>query len=353
MNINQINAAIKAEVGRAKSITELASAGDRGLTEAEDTALKVHLAKIDDLKADLNLAKRAGEKADVIRGRVGEADGFKALAEQIKATGRGELRLKDVSQSDTDLLSTRIEPGITGLPADERYLAPVFNSQDSGTALHIQDFLVTARGIGSGDDVERDPTAVTEKAEASVEITGVNSDLRMLAVMVRDVPNALLAAEGQLASVLEGEMRLQIRKALDEHCIAQIDAAGVAHGGTGSTVQELVRSGQNEMALNGFKPDVVAVSPGDAASVDLLKVVDEVSAYPFGLRVVVTPDVEDGAPILVDTSKAGVLYTGALSVQSDPYSGFSTNETSFRAEGLCLLHIRRPDAILVADGSGS
>jgi hypothetical protein len=124
-------------------------------------------------------------------------------------------------------------------------------------------------------------------------------------------------------------------------------------GGSGTSVQELVRSGINEMALNGFKPDVVAISPSDAAAIDELTALNQIPAWPYGLRVVVSPDVDThfaGAPVLIDTRQAGVLYQGSLALQADPYSGFKQNTTDLRAQFLTLMVVRRPDAILIASG---
>ena len=73
--------------------------------------------------------------------------------------------------------------------------------------------------------------------------------------------------------------------------------------------------------------------------------------FPFGLRVVVSPDVEDGSPMLLDTSIMGHLYLGGLQAASDPYSGFSRNTTQLRSEFLTLCVIRNADGIFIADGS--
>jgi hypothetical protein len=356
MDIATLDRNLRSTLAKAKAITAAATAEGRGTTEAEDAKLAVLLDEAAILRADKIKAQKALDEAAGIRSTVGATDGFKALAAQIAAGGKGEARFKDITQTDTDLLTTRIEPGIHALPADERYLAPVFTSIDPGSVLHVRDFRVTARGVteGSGDStVIRDPLATDPKAEADVTIEGFNEDMKLLAVMVTDVPKFLLQSEGQLSSVLEGEMRLQLRKALDAHVVSQIDAAGVPHGGSGSDIFSLVRSGINELALSGFKPDVVAISPEDAATIDELTALNSIPAWPFGCRVVVTPDADPLAPILIDTSQAGVLYQGGVAVEADPYSGFRSNTIDLRAEGLALMVVRRPGAILVADGSGS
>ena len=362
MDINSLNVEIRSAIEEAKGITEAATKANRGLTAAEDKKVKGLLEKAGRLKTERDAADAALTKADEIRRSVGGGSGFKSLAAQVIANGRGEIRLKSVTETDADLLSTRIEGGIRRLPADERYLYPVLPSQDPGAALHVQDFRVTARGVTG--TIERDPLATTDKAEADVTIEGFTADMKQLAVMVAGVPNALLASEAQLSSVLESEMNLKLRGALDAHVLSQIDAASVDHLSSvsydptinGFNAQGAIREGLSHMALSGFKPDVVAISPSAAEDIDLTKVTDEVSAFPFGLRVVVSPDIDThfaGAPVLIDTSNAGVLYQGSLALQSDPYSGFAQNTVDLRAEFLALCVIRRPDAILVCDGGGS
>jgi hypothetical protein len=45
-------------------------------------------------------------------------------------------------------------------------------------------------------------------------------------------------------------------------------------------------------------------------------------------------------PLLIDPALLGVLYTGSLSFDADPYTGFKKNLTNFRLEGPALYHIR-------------
>jgi hypothetical protein len=91
------------------------------------------------------------------------------------------------------------------------------------------------------------------------------------------------------------------------------------------------------------------VGGGAPESVDLHTAIDSIVRFPFGLRVVVSPDVEDRAPMLLDTSIVGRLYLGGLQAASDPYTGFSRNTTQLRSEFLTLCVIRNADGVFIAD----
>lgn len=49
-------------------------------------------------------------------------------------------------------------------------------------------------------------------------------------------------------------------------------------------------------------------------------------------------------PLLVDTSRIGMLYLGALKVDLDPHSGFRSNLTDIRAETSGLMIVRDASA---------
>jgi hypothetical protein len=354
VDLAQIERAMRSELDRAKAITAPAAKEGRGLTDAERKSVDGHLERVKELKAEELRTKLALDEAAGIRGKVGEEDGFKSLARQIVAAGRGEVRMKALTQSaDNDQLAVRVA-GITGLPEDTRYIFGLFESSDPGTALSITDFRMVSRSVtesGSAGPIERDPLSDDEKAELDVEVDGFTADLAQLAVMCREIPNALLKSEPALGGLLGSEMRKALNRALDAHVVAAIAAASPDAGGSGSSVEELVRSGITAMQAKGVSPNVVVLNPEDAETVDLHTAVDSIVRFPFGLRVVVSTDVEAGAPLLIDTSVAGHLYQGGLEAASDPYTGFSRNTTQIRSEFNCLMVVRNADAFFIADGS--
>src|SRR6478735_1538002 len=122
MTVNQIHAQMRAEIGRAKALTERGTSEGRGLTEAEGVAFQAHMAKVDELKVELNKAKAAEAEAAGIRSMVGAGNAWGDLAKSVIESGRGECRVKGLTETSMDAASTRIEPGITELPIDTRYI---------------------------------------------------------------------------------------------------------------------------------------------------------------------------------------------------------------------------------------
>src|SRR5947208_10106310 len=96
---------------------------------------------------------------------------------------------------------------------------------------------------------ERDEGPFHTWSGVSLDLTveGFTADMVQEAILVKEIPNAILAAEGALSGLLSSEMRKQLNQALDAHVVAAIAAASPDHGGSGSTVEELVRSGISEM----------------------------------------------------------------------------------------------------------
>jgi hypothetical protein len=95
-------------------------------------------------------------------------------------------------------------------------------------------------------------------------------------------------------------------------------------------------------------PDHTIVA-GDAVALDLLT--DTAGHYLFdldsansssplfGLRIVESVAAVGADPLLVDTSRIGMLYLGTLRVDADPYTGFKANLTDLRVETNALMHV--------------
>ncbi len=346
MDINETRA--RECLTQAKAITALATKEGRGLSGAEQKALDGHL--------EAAKGHSAKSKAARVRGLEG-GDGFKSLASQLVGDGRGEVRLKDLTYSATDAQLATVEPGIAGLPIYSQFIYGVLPSSDCGTSVSITDFRLVARSIddGSGSEpIERDVLdGSTEKARLNLTVEGFTEDVKTLALVVEGIPRALLASESALAGLLSSEMRKNLNAALDAHVVAAIEAATPDHGGSGGSVEELVRSGITAMQLKGVTPDVVIINPTDAETVDLHTAVDSIIRFPFGLKVVVSNDVDAGAPMLLDTSVLGHLYTAGLVALSDPYTTMTQNTVRVLNEFNVLCVVRNADGAFIADGAGS
>lgn len=230
---------------------------------------------------------------------------------------------------------------------DRRWLWPHLPTENAGTDSAIEDYSQSARTLTG--TVQRELDAVSEKASLDVGLTLVTEKLSQLAVVVREIPNALLESIPRLSAWLASEGEFQVHTALDDHVFAQIVAASPPFGTTGSTLIEQVRNGVAEMRSTGANPSLLVVNPSDAAALDLAT---DSGGYVFptsssgtssplwDLRIVERIGAGTEPPYLLDPQRLGVLYLGRLKVDADPFSGFSKNLTDLRIEVNSLFHIR-------------
>ncbi|MCW3064782.1 MAG: hypothetical protein JWN32_1954 [Solirubrobacterales bacterium] len=232
---------------------------------------------------------------------------------------------------------------------DRRFLYPEFpRAEVEHGDLAITEFKQTGSRNLSGD-VERDPVATTEKAKLSLGITLETPALRQFAAVIEEVPSKLFEAIPALEAFLQNELQYQLDLAVDEHTVAQIAAATPAHGKTGAGLIERVRNGVSAMRALGAQPSVLALSPTDAAALDLtttgadkayvFATRDSGSASPlWSLRIVESPTIS--APLLLDPALLGVFYSAMGTILADPYTGLTSNQVRVRVEIDGLLHVR-------------
>jgi hypothetical protein len=253
---------------------------------------------------------------------------------------------------------------IRPLGRDERYLWPLLPRTDIGNGTAIEDFRQTGNRTVTGD-IERDVDATTDKATLDVDFDHDVQPVKTLAIMIEDIPNALLTSLPASREFFQVEARHAIEQALDVHVYDQIIAAGPPSGITGANLVEQVRHGIAAMRALGSNPDVLVVNPDDAADLDLFKQ-PGTEDYAFmsrsggpggplwGLRVVErTSATMDEAPLLIDSRRVGMLYLGVLAMLADPYSKMRKNLVDLRFELNGLMHIRDANAAyLIAAGGG-
>lgn len=373
----QLASDAKAELAAAKAIVARAKADGESLSPAQRDLVEAHMAKA---RVKAEESKDARETA-VTRAKVnkylgkaltgdGNGVGFKAVAQRL---ANGETRFtvpmagllgKGVTGDGEDITvfeagGTRMEGGIRPMPMDERWIYPLFPQRDAGNALVVQEFVQTAReALESGDesglfgDIERDPVSTDPKAELNVEVDLAPSDVRQVAILVRDVPNALLEDIDSLAGFLAEEMRRQLQAAIDAHVVAAITDAGLStSSGSADSVAAELRYAKSELAAAGLGADLAILRPESAAAIDVMKEADLPARFPYDLTLAESAALEDD--IIVDRSALGVLYLGGIQFATDPYTGFGRNTTSLRAEGKVLFVVRNKDAGLIVEPAAS
>ena len=229
-------------------------------------------------------------------------------------------------------------PAIVGMGRDSRFLWPTLVTENAGTDTSIEDFRQTARVLTGS--VEHAIDTTTDKASLASTIVLVTEAMRQHAVTIDDIPNALFDSVPKLTSFLGPEGQFAVEQSLDARTMAQIVAAAVPFGMTGTTIIEQVRNGIAAMRATGANPTVLVLNPTDAAALDLIA---DAGGFVFplsasgsssplwGLRVVERIGAGNEPPYLLDPAMLGVLYLGQMQFAADQYSGFRRNLTTLRA----------------------
>ena len=128
-------------------------------------------------------------------------------------------------------------------------------------------------------------------------------------------------ADDGARGILESDMQLGERDALDQLCFAALTAAGLPNNNFATEpLLEKVRKAISVVAAAGYAPDTLAVSPANMEVLDLTKSTDGIYQFPtstpgsraplWGLRAVVSKRATD--TLVFDSRAFATLYlTGA------------------------------------------
>ena len=144
-------------------------------------------------------------------------------------------------------------------------------------------------------------------------------------------------------------MSRRLSESFDEHVVGKIEAAAPPAGGTGTDLISKLRTGIAAMADLGGTPSVLALTPSDAAALDLSQ--DGEGHFIFTTRIAgsgspiwsllvrESPSVTN--PLLIDPATLGLCYFGGGEVLADPYgANLKTNQVSVRVEAEAAYHVR-------------
>ncbi|MEO8092062.1 MAG: hypothetical protein ABI726_05070 [bacterium] len=240
-------------------------------------------------------------------------------------------------------------------PADRgRFLYPVMEQQPFGSApgdLAATDFVVTfdMTELTGLTGVERAPDAITPKAELSPTITMATVAARQHAVVLDAVPSKIFDTQTALRALLGTEMARRVDQSIDSHVVAKIEAANPPNSESGADLVAKIRNGIKSMHDLGGDPLVLALTPTDAAGLDLLGQpgsgdylftthIAGSGSPVWSLIVREVPGI--AAPTLISPQVLGVLYLGTGSVLVDPFKNLETNQVRARVELEATYHIR-------------
>jgi hypothetical protein len=267
--------------------------------------------------------------------------------ESLLTKADAPMRRKDVTPSADIEQGTAVSLGtFMTLGADRRFLYQYLNSTPVGNELSVNDFRQVGSRTVTGD-VERELTATTEKATLDLEVSFVNSPLKQVAVVIDNVPNALLDALGPLQVFLSAEAQFQLGLSIDVHCLTALENAPHTFNAEGTGLITRIRNAIGDHRTEGYNPTLLAVNPTDGAALDLtafdagyqFNVAAYGSSSPlFSQNVVEVPRVVD--PLLIDPLAVGTLALGQTSVEVDRSAGFTKNLSIVRLEASVLMVVR-------------
>jgi len=238
-----------------------------------------------------------------------------------------------------------------GLAFDQRYAWPAFGriAVDAGTTA-VQVMRQSVRALAAPADVIRPLAATTPKPETSSTLEVITEPLQQVASKQSGIPNIYLE-QPMFNTVIEGDLRLAINEALDKLVLDATAASPFSDPGTGSMIVA-VRHAITILEGLGYSPDTLILTPQASEDLDTLTATPTEEIYVFspgqpapgiwGLTRRVSKAV--AAPIVVDTTAFGKLYSTAISLARFEENDGATNTSLVRLEGNAAFGVERQDA---------
>jgi hypothetical protein len=180
----------------------------------------------------------------------------------------------------------------------------------------------------------------------------VTVPLQQVASVQSGIPNVYLE-QPLFNTVIEGDLRLAINEALDKLCLDATAASPFSDPGTGSLIVA-VRHAITVLQALGYSPDTLILTPQASEDLDTLtaNTTDEIYVFSpgqpapgiWGLTRRVSKTV--AAPIVVDTTAFGKLYSSPISLARFEENAGETNTSLVRLEGHAAFGVERQDAAL-------
>lgn len=309
------------------------------------------LGQLGDLEAGM-----PGEAAS--RLGVGTGRGWAAVAKQIDVQ-RGELRAdvplaSVLAQAPTpaQMPPTRGRPTAQA-PTSNRWLFPILPSEDFPTSAGNEpEFVANDYTAEFSQDavsgVERTVDQTDEKAVLPVEVSLATVTAKQYAIVIENLPSKVLSARRALQDFLSREVGRRLNDHWDAAVVEAVEAGAPPTFTATSDLVADVRRALAEMRDRGGAPRYLALTPADAADLDLsvepgsgdyiFRVDLEGSGNPtWSLRVREVPSIS--TPTLIDPS-AFICFLGNATTLFDPYTGLSTNLVRVRVEFEAAAHRR-------------
>jgi HK97 family phage major capsid protein len=393
-------------LSQARAITTGAAEEGRPISEDEEAKVKGFLAQVEVLKEkkaevegaiatrqrvedagkSIVVEERKSEELPAHRRAMSLGEAFVKSAEYKAArdagfrgswsTGALEIEGKTlldstaVGSGDAGLLQVDVRPGILPVLAQRLTVADLM-AQGSTSATSIR-YMVEAAYTNAAAGVAEG----AEKPESALAFDATDESVKKIATflpvtdeMLEDVPALASYINGRLSLFVQMEEEAQLLYGAGGNDLnglfGRIPAAnlGIRKAGSGVTDADHIFRAISRVREAFLEPDGIIMHPNDWEGIVLLK--DSQGLYmgggPFspeagpslwGMRVVVTTAVTEGAPIIGAFGTAAQIFRkGGLTVEaSNSHSDyFAKNKTAIRAEERLALAVYRPAAFATAD----
>jgi uncharacterized protein len=288
----------------------------------------------------------------------------RGLAEEFRAAGfpgevavvpfeRFEDRAITWTGSVDNINTVNRQAGALG--ADQRYVWPAMPRVSvDGSATSVTVFTQTARSLATAANVVRAVDAVTAKPETGSTLTVNVVALKQVATIQTNVPNIYLE-QAAFNTAIETDLRLAINDGLDKLVLDSTAASGFQAPGTDPLLVS-IRKAMTTIMAAGYSPDTLLLTPANAEALDVL--VSGVSGATndyvfgpgnfatqiFGLNKRVSKTV--AAPVVVDSTAFGRLYTSPVSLARFEADAGTTNRSNVRMELNAVFGVERQNAAI-------
>ena len=259
-----------------------------------------------------------------------------------------------VWSASVDLLNqARVQGGPLGF--DTRYAWPAFPRVGVGADVtSVAVVSQTGRTLAAATDTVRDIDETSPKPEVASTLDIAPVSLKQVAAIESNIPNVYLA-QAVVNSIIETDLRLSINEGLDSLVTTAI--AGAGHQAPGSDALLVsVRKAITVLQAAGYSPDVLILDPASDAALDTL--VSGIAARHQRLRVLHAAEFAPGtifglsrrvsktipAPVVVDASAFGRLYSGPVSLARFEADFGATNRSNVRLELNAVFGVERVNA---------
>ncbi len=241
-----------------------------------------------------------------------------------------------------------------GLGIDPRYLYTALQrvAVDPGVT-SVQVVTQTARALASTTSMNRPIDSVVAKPETGSTVTVNALSLRQVANVQTGVPNYLLATPA-VDTIIANDLRLALAEALDAMAVAAVAGSPFTAPGTNNILVS-IRTAIGAIQDAGYQPDVIVLPPATAALIDTMVTGASGATADFiNGPATSAPDRLFGvprriskaaaAPIVMDTTAFGRLYSSAVSLAVFEENAGRTNTSLIRLECHAAVGVERADA---------